>query len=727
MNMSQGKIWVCMVIVIIAVISAICYTNTTLRTIEKNLPNTLLTELNSLSTVLEEVSNIVTSARIAASTQGPANFEQLQENIDVVYHSIHELRDTYVINNIVNASAFHAVIAPAIADLQIWLSEGISGYEPNSPVTLNIVAARISEAYQKASQQKQESYAKAQSILDIQMESLDEFQTSVTVLFVLTLVVVCCSVFLLINQSIQYNKEIAIRDELREEHNLFERLLDNLPLGIAVWDRDKNIVHLNNSFTDITGYSRHDMPHLEKWPHLAYPDPSYRQQVGQHWKEAYSQGVTCEYNVTCKSGEIKNIEFGAIFLPDFRTINTLADVTERNKKERALRTGRKIEERSKKMEFMGLLAGGVAHDLNNILSGIVSYPDLILMELAADDKLRGSIETIRESGKKAAAITQDLLTVARGVAIAKEPININSTIEDYLKSPEFILLKQYHPDVVIDVSLAEKLLCIMGSQVHIRKCIMNLVSNGCEAIKEKGRVFVKTANCYIDTPVRGYDEVEEGEYVVLSVVDQGTGVSEEDLDRIFEPFYSKKVMGRSGTGLGLAIVWNIVQDHQGYINVLSSDEGTAFNIYFPITRNVQASHESSFDMNEFKGNDKLVLVVDDVSSQREITSKIIEKLGYIVESVSSGEAAVEYVRHNPVDLIIMDMIMDPGINGRETYEKILQINPKQKAIIASGYADTDDVQETLRLGASYFLMKPLTLQKLAVVIHEVLVPGTLES
>jgi len=719
-NISQAALWTSMVSVIVVVILVIFYTNSTLRSIEKNLPNTLLTEINSLSIVLEDISKVVSSARITSATLNSKSFDQLQLDIAKVHYSIVELRNTYVDDNLINASAFHAIVAPPIADLQIWLNEGVSGYPPNSPIVLNIVEARISEAYQKASLQKHESQIHAQSILNVQLERLNRFHRSVTVLFVTTFVVVCCLIFLLIRQIFLKNREVSTKNEMREQHYLLESLLDNIPIGIAVWDKHKKIIHLNNSFTAITGYLSQDLPELSKWPKLAYPSPQYRKEVQENWRKSVKQEEASEYKVTCRNGDVKDIEFRAVFLPDSRVINTLMDVTDRNRTEKELKNSREIEVRSKKMESMGLLAGGVAHDLNNILSGIVSYPDLILMELPEDNKFRKSIEIIRDSGQKATAITQDLLTIARGVAIAKEPCNINSFVESYIKSPDFMLLQEWNPYVSIDISLEENLMNVMGSPVHIRKIIMNLVSNGCEAIHTSGNVLISTANCYVDTPFSGYNEIKEGEYVVLSVLDQGPGISAEDLDRIFEPFYSKKVMGRSGTGLGLTIVWNVTQDHNGHINVLSSDSGTKFNIYFPITRKSKPFYESSIDISDLKGNGELILIVDDVNSQREITTSIIEKLGYKAESVPSGEAAIDYIINRPVDLILLDMIMTPGINGRRTYEKVLQIRPEQKAIIVSGYADNDEGQKALKLGASFFLMKPITIQELGVAISGVL-------
>jgi len=398
----------------------------------------------------------------------------------------------------------------------------------------------------------------------------------------------------------------------------------------------------------------------------------------------------------------------------------LRDVTERIHEEMHLRENEEKIARLRKMESLGLLAGGVAHDLNNVLSGIVSYPDLILLKLSEDSPLRKPIMTMQQSGQRAAAIVQDLLTVARGVAVEKQPLDLNKVVSIYLKSPEHCKLLNFHSRVSVAVELDPCLLPMRGSFIHIGKVVMNLVSNAAEAIEGRGKVTVSTSNRYLDRPLGGYHDVEAGAYALLEVSDDGPGISDEDLKRIFEPFYTKKVMGRSGTGLGLALVWNVVQDHGGYIDVRTGRHGTRFEIYFPVTREKVADENTRIDITQLQGHGQTILVVDDVPSQREMTCQMLEQLGYRAEAAASGEAAVDYVGDRHVDLLILDMIMDPGIDGQETYDRIKKVRPNQKAIIVSGFAETKQVKEAIERGASQYLKKPLMLDELAKAVKSVL-------
>ncbi len=396
--------------------------------------------------------------------------------------------------------------------------------------------------------------------------------------------------------------------------------------------------------------------------------------------------------------------------------NIITDITERKSAEEEQSKLQAQLQRAEKMEVIGTLAGGVAHDLNNVLSGLVSYPDLLLMNLPEDSPLREPILIMQNSGKKAAAIVQDLLTLARRGVAVNEVTNLNDVINEYLKSPEYKKLKSFYPNVQVEADLETDLLNVLASPVHLSKTVMNLVSNGAEALSGAGTINISTINQYIDRPIRGYDEVKEGDYIVLTVADDGMGIAATDLERIFEPFYTKKVMGRSGTGLGMAVVWGTVKDHNGYIDVESTEgKGTTFKLYFPVTR-AEAKKEESASLEACMGNGERVLVVDDVKEQRQIAIMLLTKLGYSVNAVSSGKEAIEYVKTNSPDLLILDMIMDPGIDGLDTYKEILQLHPGQKAVIASGFSETKRVKKTQKLGAGQYVKKPYTLEKIGLAV-----------
>ena len=265
----------------------------------------------------------------------------------------------------------------------------------------------------------------------------------------------------------------------------------------------------------------------------------------------------------------------------------------------------------------------------------------------------------------------------------------------------------------------ENLLNIKGSPVHLEKMLMNLVSNAAESISGKGEVTIRTESRYLGKPLQGYDEVKEGDYAVLTVSDTGMGIPPEDREKIFEPFYTKKTMGRSGTGLGLTIVWGTVKDHNGYIDLKTAvGEGTTFSLYLPVTREELIAQQQKVPLERYRGHGESVLVVDDIAEQRDVAASLLTQLGYQVHSVSSGEAAVEYLKSNKADILVLDMIMAPGIDGMETYQRVQEFNPKQKAIIVSGFSETARVREVQRLGAGAYVKKPYIMEKIGLAIRD---------
>lgn len=505
------------------------------------------------------------------------------------------------------------------------------------------------------------------------------------------------------------NVEVALQKNEREYRSVFE----NTGTATFIVEEDMTISKVNEKAAKMIGY-----PKLEVEGKMKTSDFISRKDLKRlteyHFDRRTENGPhpsEYEFDLIDRNGTpIKAFIQISVIPKTQKSIASLIDITSRVKLEKKL-------QQAQKMKAIGTLAGGVAHDLNNILSGIVSYPDLILMDLPENSPLIEPILTIQESGKKAAAIVQDLLTLARRGVSVSEVVNLNDIIDEYLISPELEKLKSYHPEVEIKSNLDSALLNIMGSPVHLSKTVMNLVSNAAEAMPDGGKAEIIAENKYIDTPISGYEDVEEGDYAVLTVSDNGIGIAPDEINRIFEPFYTKKIMGRSGTGLGMAVVWGTVKDHNGYIHVKSDEgKGTTIKLFFPVTRKPFRSNEIANSFESYRGEGESILVVDDVKEQRDIASKLLACLGYSVQTVCSGKEAVEYIDDRPADLIVLDMLMPPGIDGLETYERIISKHPGQKAIIASGFSETNRVKKAQRLGAGRYVKKPYTLEKIGLAV-----------
>lgn len=525
------------------------------------------------------------------------------------------------------------------------------------------------------------------------------------------------------NLKTEINERKQAEEALRKSEERFRELADHIHEVFWLFDiaREK-VIYVSPAYETVWRRSRESLyARYQDWADSIHPDDLDYAQSSFLEVQKDGEGKPREYRIIRPDGEVRWISDKGFAVRDaagaiIRIAGIAEDITEQKKAAKKKSDLEAIVARSKKMEAIGLLAGGVAHDLNNILSGIVSLPELILMDPKLSPKQAKAVQTIKASGQRAVAVVNDLLTMTRGAASAKEPIILNRLVRTYLFSPEHKALEAAFPTTTIETDLDEELLNINGSAIHINKTLMNLVNNAFEAINvsasSKNQILIQTRNQYVDFPIRGYDSIHPGEYVMLTVADSGDGISESDIDRIFEPFYTKKVMGRSGTGLGLTVVWNTVQDHNGYIDVETTANGTRFTLYFPATRKAAPEKIETSDIQQLAGKGEAILVVDDEETQRLIACEFLRKLGYTPNAVSDGEAAVAYLQQHPVDLLVLDMIMPAGINGRETYERILEIKPGQKAIIASGFSESEDVKAAQRLGAGPYLKKPYTLEKL---------------
>ena len=396
------------------------------------------------------------------------------------------------------------------------------------------------------------------------------------------------------------------------------------------------------------------------------------------------------------------------------------EIAERNRTEEERKELQAKLERARRMESLGVLAGGVAHDLNNLLGPLVLYPQLMLEKFTLESQCVNYINKMEATAKRAAGVVQDLLTIARRERYEMTQVDINEVISTYLQSPEMEILQSENRAVNIITNIDATIPKINGSAGHLYKVFMNLVMNSFDALVDGGEISLTTECKHLTELNNGFNQIDEGDYNVITVTDNGPGIPEENLNRIFEPFFSNKNLGRSGSGLGLAIVYGIVKDHNGYIDVISKvNEGTTFILYIPIAEN--SSGEIQIIMNQmvFRAA-KLSWLSMTWRSKRDLAETALSSFGYQVKSVPSGEEAVEFIKSNPVDMVLLDMIMDPGMDGLDTYREIINIHPNQKAIIVSGYAESDRVQKALKLGVASFIRKPYTIQVLCKAIRDVL-------
>lgn len=434
------------------------------------------------------------------------------------------------------------------------------------------------------------------------------------------------------------------------------------------------------------------------------------------------RSVTQEVQIRCADGTYKWAESKAIFLRDAegrpnRILGVVRDITERKRAEEEAHTLACQLEHAKRMEAVGNLAAGVAHDLNNMLSSIVGYPEMMLMDLPADSPLRPHLQTMHRSGKKAAAIVQDLLTIARLETGSREVLDLNDVVAEYRTSAEQKKLQEQHPGVVLEVLASVEALPVKGSPVHLSKMLMNLAANAAEAMPAGGRIRLRTGRVKRASPLNGHETVPPGEYVHLEVADEGVGIPRGDVKRIFEPFFTRKQMAHSGTGLGMTVIWATVKDHHGFLDVTSREgAGTRFDLFFPVARAPLAPKPQPADLADHLGCGT-ILVVDDLEEQREITANMLRKLGYEVETAGNGAEALACLARRPADLVVLDMFLEPDADGLDAYREITALNPGQKAILVSGSTTLERVKAAQALGAGEFLPKPFTLEALGMAVR----------
>ena len=374
------------------------------------------------------------------------------------------------------------------------------------------------------------------------------------------------------------------------------------------------------------------------------------------------------------------------------------------------------------MEAIAILASGVAHEFNNALMGIMGNLELFKMDLPADERADKYFEAMQDSGHRMSRLTDQLLAYAQGGKYQPRDLKL----DDFIVVETLpILQHDITPTVRVETHFPKDVSYIKADYTQMQMVLSAILTNSNEAIEDEGVIKISAGNENIDEDfAKQYPGLKPGPYVFLVIEDDGKGMDEETRSRIFEPFFTTKFQGR---GMGMAAVYGIIKSHDGAITVESEPgKGTVIHIYLPAIsaesreKEEKAVKEPKVELAMGEGT---ILVIEDEERQRVVACGILTRLGYLAEAVSSGEEAIKYMKENTVDLIVLDMVMPKGINGHETYQQIIKIRPGQKAVIASGYAKTKEVDIAQELGAGKYIKKPYTLEKIGVAVKKEISSG----
>lgn len=486
---------------------------------------------------------------------------------------------------------------------------------------------------------------------------------------------------------------------------LFEHSNDSILLS----DDERRVIDVNPAACSLVGYSRDELLRLRTDD--LYP-PELRPHVDEHWQMFMNNGrVSAEMPLLRKDGTLRDVDFNAVArIEPGVHLTVFRDITERKQLEgAALRTQR--------MESLGTLAGGIAHDLNNALAPIL-MSIAVLREDETDAGKREMLDTIDTSAQRGADMVRQVLSFARGVEGRRLAVPIDQVIRDV----ERIANDTFFKTIRVQVTLAPDLAPILGDPTQLHQVLLNLCVNARDAMPDGGTLTISAHPVEVDALFSGMQEdARPGSYVMIAVSDTGTGIPSTVVDRIFEPFFTTKALGQ-GTGLGLSTSLAIVRSHGGFIRVQSAEgRGTSFQVYLPARERTDNEPRGAATRPVPRGNGELILIIDDEASVREVTRRTLETFGYrvIVAADGSAGAAAYAANQSDIAVVITDMMM-PGLDGAATMAALRHINPKVPLIAASGLAEEARVAGALEAGASVVLQKPFTAEVLLRTLHDLL-------
>ncbi|MCP4680365.1 MAG: response regulator [Deltaproteobacteria bacterium] len=511
----------------------------------------------------------------------------------------------------------------------------------------------------------------------------------------------------------------------RSEQRL-DLALKGANLGLWDWNLQTGEVVFDERWATILGFTCDgDEPNIGSWESVIHTDDMSQVDavLSDHFlgKTAFYES---EHRVRAKSGNWKWVlDRGRIVerAPDgtpLRATGTILDITLRKKTEEERERLAEQLRQSQKIESIGRLAGGIAHDLNNLLSPIIGYSEMALMDLHPEEALHGDMAEIREAAERAKTLTQQLLAFGRKQVLTMQSLFINDVINKSKKMMRRLIREDIEMRFRLDSAPGKT----KADSFQIQQILMNLALNASDSMPSGGRMMIETRNVLLDEEyVTSHPVVETGHYVLLSVSDTGIGMDQETLNQIFEPFFTTKEIGR-GTGLGLATVYGIVKQHGGYIWAYSEPGlGTTFNIYLPRIETDSSSTDISSNHPAVAQNAETILVVEDEDAVRKLTCRILEKQGYdVLEARTTGEAIrIAENEESFIHLLLTDIVM-PGLNGRELYERVASFLPDTKVLYMSGYSDDVVAYHGILDSGVHFLQKPFSVENLVKTIRKTL-------
>jgi len=511
------------------------------------------------------------------------------------------------------------------------------------------------------------------------------------------------------------SKAVKAEEALRQAEERYRNIYENAVEGIFRTTADGRLIDANPAFARMLGYE--DPKELAS----SVIDMGTQIFASERRRQEYmnlmeaSGGVRdFEIQVRCKDGSMQWVSVNArsAYGDEANPLiyeGAMESITERKKLEAQLR-------HAQKMESIGTLAGGVAHDFNNVLTTIMGYCSLIMMKAGDKHPYAGYVNQIMEAANRASALTQSLLAFSRKQAMEIKPVDINETI----RGVEKLLRRIIGEDIELQTQLCDKRLIVLVGDGHISQLLMNLATNARDAMPDGGVLTLRTEAVHLGSDLVGSLQGKEGTYAALEISDTGSGMDEKTKDQIFDPFFTTKEVGK-GTGLGLSIVYGIVNQNKGYVNVASEPgRGATFTVYLPFAE-VFADEEVPLERARLRGGDEIILVAEDNVQVREIVTTTLRDFGYAVVEASDGADAIEKFSENKatIDLLLLDVIM-PRKNGKEAYLAIKKVRPDIRAIFMSGYTGDILTRKGISRDGVPMISKPIVIEKLLRVIREVL-------